>query len=131
MKQLKMNWITSWTQQIGDHKTHLLRRLHVSFSWIAESYYKFLWKCREFSFGVKTSNLSLIQTAARAGLDHPEKVELYVGGSPGSVRVIGYKVMVHCSQVDTLDWLPACNRVREWERDSKIRNVMRIWTAGI
>ena len=72
-----------------------------------------------------------MQTAHRMGLDHPEKVNLYVSNTPGSVKVLGYRVMVHWSDVDNIDWEKACNRVREWERDSKIRNVMRIWTAGI
>ncbi len=75
-------------------------------------------------------SLSLIQKAHQMGLDHPEKVELYVSPYPGGVRVIGYRVLVCRSDIE-IDWTLACQRVREWERDNFIRNVIRIWTAGI
>ena len=75
---------------------------------------------------MKTTNLKLIQTAARAGLDHPELVELYVSKYPGSVRVIGYMVLCCASEEVEMDWILVCNRVRENERDNKWKQVVKI-----
>jgi len=57
------------------------------------------------------------------GLDHPERVTLYVNNFPGKTRVFGYKVL---SDGIDVDWVAVCGRVREWERDSKIKNLKRL-----
>ena len=65
----------------------------------------------------------MARIAHKSGLDHPERVTLYVNNWPGRYRVFGYSVLTDGSEQD---WDKVCLRIREWERDPFWKNVFRI-----